>query len=368
MLNLRFPAISSPLLLALSGGGLTGDVLDGVIGLGANQENQAGDVNPQHQDDEGGEGAVQPRKVIEMSEIEAESGGRDDKGDGGEDPARSQPCPPALHIGKAIIDEIEAETHQEERGDPAGDLEGKWANRASVGPNQIDRPASERENREGKDQKNGGNGCAEQSDDSFLPEAASFLGAVSGRERFHQADDAGRCGPEGSEDAYGQESLITVREVEDGGEDYAPGSGREIVGDPLSEAVPESGGRQPADNSGHDEKKRKERKDEIEGHDSGEIDAMVGLNVGPDGSYKDEIEAGREPASLVKSQRAPCGLQTESVERISVLEQPVHGRSWQRSAARRPLAIATTIFSETVPRRISAECCRGDERRQFGEP
>src|ERR1700752_3509492 len=99
-----------------------GDVLEGVVDFCADEEDEVGHVNPEHEDDEGGEGSVQARVVAEVSDVEIESGVGADESDRDEEGAGTQPGPGAARVGKKIIHQIQAEAHKDESGGPTQDF------------------------------------------------------------------------------------------------------------------------------------------------------------------------------------------------------------------------------------------------------
>lgn len=279
-----------------------------VVGFGADEEDEARHINPDHEDDEGGESAVEMRVIAEMSDVEIEAQGCDDESEGNEQRPGSEPAPAAAAVGQKKIDQIDANAHENESCGPAEQFERDAKEEAGldVSPKLDAGPAAEGENAETGDEEESGDQSSDDSDEALVPEAARFLQIIGDGERFHEADEAGRGGPDGAGEADGEETLVAVSEVDDSGEDKSARFGRKIVCDPLGEAVPKIGGRQPADEGRDDKKKGQQRQHEIKGHHGSEVEEIIVLRFGADCFYKVDDKAQRAAAFGLPGERTNC--------------------------------------------------------------
>lgn len=254
-----------------------------MVDFGTYQEDQAGHIDPEHEDDEAGEGAVDSGISVEMLEVEIEALGGGDQGCYGEDRAGTKPAEAAFFGRQKVIQQANGGGHQNQRENPAAELEG------DVGPvaggsfkeqDALKGPVAERHEAETEEREAGGEDCPEQSYEMLVPVGARVFHAVHEAERFHEADETGGAAPECGDHTEGEKAERAIHDGQNDGEDEVLRLNWKVGDDPGCEGGPEVGGRQPVD-EGENQTKREKREGEVEGDLRGEIEAIVGLNLVP---------------------------------------------------------------------------------------
>lgn len=253
------------------------------VDFAAEQDGDAGHVHPQHEDDDGGEGAVGGAVVAEVGDVEAESRGGQGDEDGGDHVAGGKEAEFGFGVGG---DEVGDGQGEQERGGDDDPAQGGEDDAEGVAPaDERGDPglngSGEDDQGDGADDQHGIEEDEENGEAAGLPEGARVGDGADAVDLLDQGVGAGGSRPEGEDDAEGHEALFASGDVADGSVEELGGLRGEDLVEEIDQGLAEVGDGEHGQQGEQEDGGGNDGQHEEEGEDGGAIEDAVVLHLAP---------------------------------------------------------------------------------------